>query len=168
MSFEKSAHEAFLGLGCHCILEPKEGKGGLYLSNLKKAEDIPHLLSLNISAMVSVMEDDPPESLCELLNIKNLYIDVLDAPSSRLIDYFEVSSNFIKKELTRGNVQVHCHMGVSRSATLVIAFLMRENRKSAKEAIGIVRERRSCILPNDGFLMQLQEYEEKLKKSHEN
>lgn len=49
---------------------------------------------------------------------------------------------------------VHCVMGRSRSATLVLAYLMVEKGLTVVEAIVHVRQRR-CILPNRGFLKQL-------------
>lgn len=54
----------------------------------------------------------------------------------------------------KGRVLVHCVSGVSRSAAIVIAFLMLKRRMSFKEAIKSVREKR-CICPNDGFMTQL-------------
>lgn len=51
-------------------------------------------------------------------------------------------------------VLVHCVMGRSRSATLVLAYLMMKHSLSVVEAIEHVRQRR-CILPNHGFLKQL-------------
>lgn len=51
-------------------------------------------------------------------------------------------------------VLVHCVMGRSRSATLVLAYLMMKNGLSVVDAIEHVRQRR-CILPNHGFLKQL-------------
>lgn len=52
------------------------------------------------------------------------------------------------------NVLVHCVMGRSRSATLVLAYLMVKHSLSVVDAIEQVRQRR-CILPNHGFLKQL-------------
>lgn len=52
------------------------------------------------------------------------------------------------------NVLVHCVMGRSRSATLVLAYLMMKHNLSVVDAIEHVRQRR-CILPNHGFLKQL-------------
>lgn len=52
------------------------------------------------------------------------------------------------------NVLVHCVMGRSRSATLVLAYLMMKHSLSVVDAIEHVRQRR-CILPNHGFLKQL-------------
>ena len=56
--------------------------------------------------------------------------------------------------LTLGKVLVHCVMGRSRSASLVLAYLMMEQGLSVVAAIEHVRQRR-CILPNHGFLRQL-------------
>lgn len=51
-------------------------------------------------------------------------------------------------------VLVHCVMGRSRSATVVLAYLMMKHSLSVVDAIEHVRQRR-CILPNHGFLKQL-------------
>ena len=45
---------------------------------------------------------------------------------------------------------------VSRSATVVIAFLMNEKNFSFQEAFDHVKKRRPCIRPNEGFVKQLQ------------
>lgn len=45
-------------------------------------------------------------------------------------------------------------MGRSRSATLVLAYLMMKHSFSVVDAIEHVRRRR-CVLPNHGFLKQL-------------
>lgn len=56
--------------------------------------------------------------------------------------------------LALDKVLVHCVMGRSRSATLVLAYLMMKHSLSVVDAIEHVRQRR-CILPNHGFLKQL-------------
>ena len=71
-----------------------------------------------------------------------------------------------ERELSRGNVLVHCAAGISRviitimqSSTLVIAYLMRKKVWSFREAIAFVRKSRPNVLPNLGFERQLKEYE---------
>ncbi|XP_067910881.1 protein phosphatase Slingshot homolog 1-like isoform X2 [Heterodontus francisci] len=54
---------------------------------------------------------------------------------------------------------VHCKMGVSRSASTVIAYAMKEYRWSLEKAYKYVKERRSVAQPNAGFMRQLAEYE---------
>lgn len=63
--------------------------------------------------------------------------------------------------LFAGKVLVHCAMGISRSATLVLAFLMIYENKNLVEALKIVREHRG-VCPNTGFLSQLRELDLRL------
>jgi len=53
-------------------------------------------------------------------------------------------------------------MGISRSSTITIAYLMRKHMWSYKQAIEYVSERRRIIDPNEGFKKQLQRYEKLL------
>lgn len=58
--------------------------------------------------------------------------------------------------VSTGKVLVHCVMGRSRSATLVLAYLMIYKNMTVVDAIEQVCRHR-CILPNRGFLKQLRE-----------
>ena len=69
----------------------------------------------------------------------------------------ELCLNYLRSCLTKEeHVLVHCNAGVSRSATVVIAFLMKEKNFSFQEAFHHVKKRRPCIRPNEGFVKQLQ------------
>jgi atypical dual specificity phosphatase len=59
-------------------------------------------------------------------------------------------------------VYVHCAAGRSRSATLVIAYMMKSRRMSLRDAIYAVRMARPMIKPNIGFFQQLCRYEKDL------
>lgn len=54
---------------------------------------------------------------------------------------------------------VHCKMGVSRSASTVIAYAMKENGWSLEKAYNFVKQKRSIAQPNPAFMKQLAEYE---------
>ena len=56
--------------------------------------------------------------------------------------------------LVAGNILVHCQQGLSRSATLVIAFLIMKRGLRAVDACVTIRRKRP-VLPNDGFLEQI-------------
>jgi hypothetical protein len=58
-----------------------------------------------------------------------------------------------------GGVLVHCQAGISRSATIVIAYCMWKERLSADAATALVSAARSAIWPNLGFKTQLREFE---------
>jgi protein-tyrosine phosphatase len=60
-------------------------------------------------------------------------------------------------------------MGISRSATVVIAYLIATGEMTPDEALAAVRAKRAIVRPNGGFMSQLQEYYSKfLDSSHAN
>lgn len=56
---------------------------------------------------------------------------------------------------------VHCQGGVSRSPTVVIAYLMHLKKLSLTEAYQFVKDKRTCIAPNLNFMGQLLQMEMK-------
>ena len=61
---------------------------------------------------------------------------------------------------------MHCAVGVSRSATLVLAYLMLYHRLTLVEAIKKVKDHRG-ISPNRGFLRQLLALDRRLRQGLE-
>jgi protein-tyrosine phosphatase len=81
-----------------------------------------------------------------------MVIQVLDMPFENLIRHFKSALDFIKSSIIGGgSVLVHCFAGVSRSASVVIAYLMREHGLPTLDAMTYVRKRRPIIFPNPGF-----------------
>jgi len=58
-------------------------------------------------------------------------------------------------------------LGVSRSATIVLAYLMKYHHNTIKEAFYFLIEKRPQIWPNEGFLLQLIRYETELIRTRE-
>ncbi|RWS21426.1 dual specificity protein phosphatase 14-like isoform X2 [Leptotrombidium deliense] len=86
--------------------------------------------------------------------------DTEDADISHVFDTFadKVHSNSNNQKKTL----VHCYAGVSRSATLVLAYLMKYEKLNLRDAFNYLRERRPVVRPNNGFFKQLIAYELKL------
>jgi hypothetical protein len=87
-----------------------------------------------------------------------------DDPNEQIDVHFESATDFIHTQLQQGKkVLVHCQAGVSRSATIVIAYLMRYMHLSYSQAFQVVLQCRHFINPNAGFKTQLLAYEKKLQ-----
>jgi dual specificity phosphatase 12 len=86
-----------------------------------------------------------------------------------IIIHLDQGVNFIKQGLEAGGtVVVHWYLslflilcsnaGVSRSASFVIAYMIREQRMKFEEALAFVQNKRPVVFPNNGFIKQLREY----------
>ncbi|XP_046974194.1 dual specificity protein phosphatase MPK-4-like [Vanessa cardui] len=131
---------------------------GLYLSNARAAGDRNVLEHLKITHVLTVETRRLPKSTFIDTNISTLYIRAYDTPTTNLMPYFPMANAFIEEGLQKGNVLVHCHFGVSRSATIVIAFIMAKYKLTFEQAYAFVRQRRRFINPNPGFVNQLKQY----------
>lgn len=133
-------------------------ESNLYLSGEAEARNVETLKKHKISHILTINDFPLPSTLKEEIgHLTNKYIRLPDMCSSDLLSYFDETYEFIRDGTTRGAVLVHCQMGVSRSATIVIAYLMKKYRISYREALDKVRSKR-CVYPNMGFVSQLQHY----------
>ncbi|XP_072288638.1 protein phosphatase Slingshot homolog 1 isoform X2 [Eucyclogobius newberryi] len=87
-------------------------------------------------------------------------IRVYDEDSTDLLAHWNDTYNFIvKAKKNHSKCLVHCKMGVSRSASTVIAYAMKEYGWSLEKSYNFVKQKRSITRPNAGFMKQLAEYE---------
>lgn len=70
----------------------------------------------------------------------------------------------LKSNKGRGRILVHCSAGVSRSPTIVVAYLMKHRNMSLRTALGHVVRIRPQVSPNPGFIEQLKDMEMELYK----
>lgn len=102
----------------------------------------------------------------EGMRIAYLGIEAHDICTFDMSVNFQAAADFIHRALGKGGkVLVHCHVGVSRSATLVLAYLMLKQHLTLVEAVCAVKENRG-VYPNRGFLRQLIELDRKLFGTH--
>lgn len=93
-----------------------------------------------------------------------LRVPVNDSFCEKILPWLDKSVDFIEKaKASNGCVLVHCLAGISRSATIAIAYIMKRMDMSVDEAYRFVKEKRPTISPNFNFLGQLLDYEKKIK-----
>lgn len=113
------------------------------------AYNIKNVLSLGIKPYVQSPE------------IHYKYVKMLDLEFTNLQKFLPECLSYICQCLADEiNVLVHCNAGVSRSASVVIAYLILYQKLSFEDAFESVRKARPCIRPNSGFMVQLRQLKE--------
>ncbi|XP_042096750.1 dual specificity protein phosphatase 13A isoform X6 [Ovis aries] len=139
----------------------------LFLGDAYAARDKNKLTQLGITHVVNVaagkFQVDTGAKFYRGMPLEYYGIEADDNPFFDLSVYFLPVARYIRSALSvpQGRVLVHCAMGVSRSATVVLAFLMICENMTLVEAIQTVQARRD-ICPNSGFLRQLQVLDNRL------
>lgn len=121
-----------------------------------REQGITHILSCN----------GQPPLIASLPGFRDAFtlrvVDLDDMPGEDIIGHVAACNEFIdagraQKSLSgaAGGVLVHCTMGMSRSAAVVIAYVMCAQRCAYDDAFALVRRVRPWVQPNAGFVAQL-------------
>ncbi|GAV58540.1 DSPc domain-containing protein [Cephalotus follicularis] len=94
------------------------------------------------------------------LKLIRMAVPIRDLERENLLDYLDVCLDFVDQSRKEGAVLVHCFAGVSRSAAIITAYLMRTEQLSQEDALESLRQICESVCPNDGFLNQLKMFEE--------
>lgn len=87
-------------------------------------------------------------------------VRVYDDEKTDLLKHWDNTFKYISRAKMEGSkVLVHCKMGISRSASVVIAYAMKAYNWDFSQAIKHVKEKRNCIKPNKSFVAQLETYQ---------
>lgn len=97
-------------------------------------------------------------------DIKYLKLEFTDTSETDLTSAYNRVNKFITEAKKEDNARVliHCNVGISRSSTVTIAYLMQAEHWTLKDAHDFLKTRRPAVRPNRGFLKQLSQYEESL------
>ncbi|XP_048828933.1 dual specificity protein phosphatase 22-A isoform X2 [Brienomyrus brachyistius] len=129
---------------------------GLYLGNIRDSENTESLSDNGITHILSVYNSAKPV----IEGMTYLCIQASDSSSQNLLQHFKECITFIhESRLSGGACLVHCLAGVSRSTTLVVAYLMTVTSYGWEDCLCAVKAVRSFVGPNYGFQQQLQEFQ---------
>lgn len=126
----------------------------IYLSDLEGTESlsdlgITHVITLMSRCMMRYADLDLPTQ-------NHLKFEVDDDKKQSLLEVFPKAFAFLDDcKRNQQKVLVHCSAGISRSATVVIAYLIYSHGMTLERAYTFVNERRCVIYPNIGFMNQL-------------
>lgn len=96
--------------------------------------------------------------------MKQLHVRMEDAGEADLLGELEKIFEFMEgARQDKTAVLVHCEAGISRSATTVIAYLVKYHNMSLLEAFEFTKTRRTSINPNAGFVEQLRRFESSVR-----
>jgi protein-tyrosine phosphatase len=139
----------------------------LWLGPIDHIHDREFLTENNITHIVTLFEMDIVTQAMVDLHVKQMSIRIHDVDYVPIYDYFMQCCEFIKEGLSAcGGVYVHCYAGMSRSPTIVAAYLIKEQGMTADEALKYLREKRPIIDPNNGFRAALLRWENEMQKSY--
>ena len=134
-----------------CIVNHK-----LFLGDMTNANDVEFIARNNITTIINIAAD-----LVITNNDRNVVIynfPIQDDYESDISLMFDEICEIIDRDDV---VLVNCVAGISRSATVVIAYMMRQNSLRLKDAFLEVYTKRPLICPNKRFMQYLLEDEKK-------
>eukprot|EP00347_Sterkiella_histriomuscorum_P012647 403367769 len=142
----------------------------LYLSGMQPTYQLYYLQQQKIDSILTVADVLEPQFPDQF---EYKIIEISDDIESNIHQHLDECVTFIRKRIDSGKtVLVHCAAGVSRSASVITAYVMTVKSLSRDDALAYVRTRRPAVHPNDGFMCQLLEYqkilEERRRKENDN
>jgi atypical dual specificity phosphatase len=136
----------------------------LFLGDYNDAQNVVGLKDVGITHIVSCC----PELQTSIPTVEGIVyhrICLPDRMDAKIFDHFGQVYDFIVSAFEtneKAKVLVHCAAGVSRSASLVISFLMKYFSIDFDTALAIVCDLRTKVWPNLGFQYQLRDFEKTL------
>ena len=137
---------------------------GVILATGKTVKNVAYMRELRVTHIINTASRDvwlPVEKLTNL-GVEMFQFHVDDVPSANIAPYFRPVADFVARATQAGGLLViNCLVGLSRSATVLTAALMMNNKWTVKKALRKLRQNRP-VKPNLGFMVQLLSLEQKL------
>ncbi|CAJ0948930.1 unnamed protein product, partial [Mesorhabditis belari] len=139
----------------------------LWISDRKAASNKRVLGKYEIAEILTVCLD-PISWTKQYGHIRYHHIALDDEPMENILTRLEELLSILEEAISSNrSILVHCEAGISRSAAVCCAYVMRRNSCSTKEALNHVRSSHWQCHPNEGFIKQLEIFEKLLWKADE-
>ena len=128
----------------------------IYIGDIYDAHNIEELEKNNINNVISIVPG------CENIynnieyKINHNCFQAIDNLEQDLTQYFEKTSSLIENIVEKKEkVLIHCICGVSRSVTILLAYLIIKRGYTLKDGLELIKNKRPIANPNESFLKQL-------------
>jgi len=146
--------------------EPTKITNNIYLGNAYNARNYYDLKDKNIGLIINCTENIPNYFEDHFEYDK---VDVKDVNGVNIYNYIDkivdVIESYIKNK--NKNVLIHCFMGSSRSATIMIAYLIKYKNYRLRDALNFVKDKRDIVNLNVDFFNQLKKYDHYINNNHQ-
>uniref|UniRef100_A0A383WFK4 Protein-tyrosine-phosphatase n=1 Tax=Tetradesmus obliquus TaxID=3088 RepID=A0A383WFK4_TETOB len=139
-----------------CLDPPGKIRRHLYIGSRETESCLSALQAAGITHILQAGGELGPSHPAQFTYKK---LSVSDEEDEDLVAVFKEAFDFIEDSRSSGAVLVHCAQGMSRSGTIAIGYLMWRERLSYDTALAHVQQARPVVDPNEGFSLQLQEFE---------
>lgn len=146
---------------------------GLWLGSIRTVRTLMHYRDLRATGLTHVLTvmsyDEIADRNIEVPDgLSWTIIPIEDDRETNIYPYFMDAIKLIEDVLNNGGrILVHCMGGISRSPSIVIAYIMWRLKLRLTAAIEYVKDRRDCINPNWTFYGDLVRFEEGLFRQME-
>ena len=135
----------------------------IYIGDVYDAHNINKLNELNIKNIISAVVGFDE---IYTTDFNHLCLSLIDNEKQNIIHYFDITYHFIDNILSKNissaqkqnKILIHCICGVSRSTTILLAYLIKKYKYTPKQALDLVKKKRNIVNPNNNFMNQLEEY----------
>ncbi|EPE27672.1 (Phosphotyrosine protein) phosphatases II [Glarea lozoyensis ATCC 20868] len=131
----------------------------LWVGNILSTYNTQTLKEYKITHVLSLIDKPLPLWLTakyKECGITHIRYQILDEGEVDILPILAETYAVIEKHIGTSGILVHCGLGISRSGSVAVGYLMRSRGIGRDEALALAREKRGKIQPNEGFWGQLE------------
>tara|TARA_B110000114_G_C14876803_1_gene311065 strand:+ start:150 stop:647 length:498 start_codon:yes stop_codon:yes gene_type:complete len=137
----------------------------IYIGNVYDAHNVDKLNQYNIKNVISAVTgfDNMYDN-----SFNHMSLNLIDNENQNIIHYFEITNHYIdniisknissSSEYNKNKILIHCICGVSRSVTILLAYIIKKYNYTPIYALKLVQKKRHIANPNPNFMKQLWTY----------
>ncbi len=151
-------NDGFVNAFKNLFIEPTKIVDNLYLGNAYNASNFNQLDEFNITSILNIT-NEIPNYFEEDDNFDYIKISIDDTNKESIINHLDMALKFLietQKKKPNQNILVHCYMGSSRSASIILAYLIKYYHLTLEDALKLLKEKRPVVNINVDFWKDLE------------